>query len=301
MKSSTPAGRALLHGAQSAAFADLVTITLSTGTILRWTTGPLPIRAGGQDYSPGGVGGVPIIKRGRIRETRGTEASTLDLVLSCGSESTIGGVGVQLFAVNGGLDSAEVLVQRAYTATPGGALVATVHRFSGTVASAEVTSFGVTLQMQSDAYRLNEVLPRYCIREKCVWDLYGPGCGLSKTAHTHASTVNSGGYDAYINGLYVNLSGATYAFGYFSGGMATFTSGALAGITRNIVQHASQYANSYCLLTLDRSLPAAPAVGDGVSVVEGCDKLESTCRTKFSHQTYRRGFDFVPPPDMVTR
>ena len=46
---------------------------------------------------------------------------------------------------------------------------------------------------------------------------------------------------------------------------------------------------------------AVIAIGDGFSVVAGCDKAFATCREKFSNTLNFRGFPSIPGDDLVTR
>ncbi len=43
----------------------------------------------------------------------------------------------------------------------------------------------------------------------------------------------------------------------------------------------------------------APAAGDRVKLVAGCDKRASTCRLKFLNYANFRGFPHLPPEDWL--
>lgn len=304
MKTATAALRNLLDTATDVAFSDLVTITLTDATVARWTTDTYDLTWDGNTYTAGGSGTAPGITRGRIREATGLEVATMELSLDCGpaSGASIGGTDIRVLAVDGALDDARVTVQRAYMATPSGAVVGVVSRFSGVATDCEATSHRVTLRVQSDLYRLEERLPRHLIREKCSWALGDDGCGVNLASYTHTGAVATVGTPPPASTrttIYVTGAMATKASGYFDGGTLTFTSGALSGISRTVKYYTQTVPMTYFELVAE--LPEAPSPGDTVSAKAGCDKTIATCTSRFSNIDRRRGFDFVPPPDYVTR
>lgn len=80
--------------------------------------------------------------------------------------------------------------------------------------------------------------------------------------------------------------------GWFDMGVIQFTSGPLAGVTRNIK------AWDGSTLTLSLPLPGLPA-GCGFTVVPGCDKTKATCQVKFQNLARFRGCPYVPKPEAV--
>lgn len=83
--------------------------------------------------------------------------------------------------------------------------------------------------------------------------------------------------------------------GYFDGGVITFTSGLNTGLKMEVK------AYSPGSLTLQLPMPYAIAVGDTYSLIAGCDKLESTCKTRFSNIVNFRGFAHLPGNDKILR
>lgn len=296
MKTSTPELRALLHGSREASFANLITLTTKAGTTVRWAAGGMDVVYSGNTYTGSGTGTAPLVQPMRIREAVGLEVSTLDLNMDCGSTAQIGGVALQLAALNGVLDDARVTVHRAYMATPGGAVVGVIHRFAGLVSDCEVDSYAVRLRVQSDLYKLEEQLPRHLIRERCSWALGDAGCGVNLASFTTVEAVaDTSSSDA------IKMGDATVAESpIVVGGTATFTSGVLNGQRRNIAS-TFVYPPVKFGFRVVPPFSAAPAIGDTVSIVFGCDKTIATCRDVFSNLNRRRGFDFVPSPEQVTR
>lgn len=297
MKTSTSDLRTLLHGSRSAAFSDLVTITLKDATVVRWTTAGWDLTYDSNTYTAGGTGTVPLIGRGTIREAVGLEVSTLELRLRCGTTAQIGGRSIQSAAKLGLLDDARVTVQRAYHSGPTTTVVGVVQRFSGVVSDFEVDSQEVRLRVQSDLYKLEELLPRHLIREKCSWGLFDAGCGLSKASFTSSETTTTGCTETTVR-----FVRGTAFFTSLVGGTVEFTSGALDGLTRTIRSYSYDVpSTTFTLVVLP--LPSAPASSVGIDVVPGCDKTYATCSDAlgFNNATRARMFPYVPPPDAVTR
>jgi uncharacterized phage protein (TIGR02218 family) len=298
MKASDANLRALLHGSTQAAFVNLVTVVTDGATTVRWSTGGYDVVYSGNTYTAGGTGTAPGIAPFKLRETVGLEVSTLELEFSCGRTAQIGGVELQLAALNGVLDDARVTVMRAYMATPGGTVVGAIHRFAGLVSDCEVDSYTVRLRVQSDLYRLEEQLPRHLIREKCSWSLGDVGCGVNLASFTTTplSVSGSTAYRVKTDQVY-GLTGIKHI-----GGTVKFTSGSLSGQKKTISSVDTYTSGSvYLVVVVDVPFSADPSVGDSMELVLGCDKTIDPCLNTFSNLTRRRGFDFVPPPDYVTR
>lgn len=86
---------------------------------------------------------------------------------------------------------------------------------------------------------------------------------------------------------------AGYQTGYFAGGIATFSTGANAGIVREI------RASSGDAIALWSPLPETPAPGDMLTLSAGCDKTFPTCQAKFANGLNFRGFPHIPAADFV--
>jgi uncharacterized phage protein (TIGR02218 family) len=81
----------------------------------------------------------------------------------------------------------------------------------------------------------------------------------------------------------------------WGGGRMRWLSGANSGLEDTIATSAGKVA------TL-RSLPRQPvAVGDGVIVIEGCDKSLATCAGRFANAANFRGEPYLPGIDLLTR
>lgn len=285
MRSATAGLITFLGSADAAIIADLFTITLAGGTIYRWTSYGEDITTGGNTYTAGGTGTVPLIGRGTIRDTVGLDPADLDVTLYCGSSAQLGGVLLPAAAATGALDWATVELSRAYMSAPG-VVEGTLSRFRGQVSEVQPTSTTVRLTVRSDLEALNQVLPRNLYSEKCSHAVFDAGCGLTPATYTTAGTVQTGSTATTVK---LNVLQTT---GYYNGGRLVFTSGALDGTERTIATYVNSGGVGNFSFTIP--LPVAPATSDGADVLPGCDKTAATCTSKFSNLNRRRGFDFVP-------
>jgi hypothetical protein len=109
MKTASPALQGLLAGNQFA-IADLYTITLRDGTILRYTSCDIDLVYSGNTYLANGLK----IRRGPITTSVGVEVDAVELTIECDGTDTLLGQPIPAFVRNGGLDGARMLIQRAF-------------------------------------------------------------------------------------------------------------------------------------------------------------------------------------------
>ncbi len=88
-----------------------------------------------------------------------------------------------------------------------------------------------------------------------------------------------------------------FASGTFTGGKLRFASGANAGRAMEVKRHA--LSGGIVTIELWQAMSEAVAPGDGFGVTPGCDKLFSTCKTKFDNAVNFRGFPYMPGNDLV--
>jgi uncharacterized phage protein (TIGR02218 family) len=82
------------------------------------------------------------------------------------------------------------------------------------------------------------------------------------------------------------------AYGY---GQLRWIGGANSGLSSAILHSAG------VRLSLREPPPETMAVGDGVMLVEGCDKIFATCRDRFANGENFRGEPYLPGVDLLTR
>lgn len=110
-------------------------------------------------------------------------------------------------------------------------------------------------------------------------------------------TSDTAVYPAYVGGGSVIALGATS--GYFDGGVLTITSGANAGLSREV----KSYVEGQITLHLPFPYPMefATAGGPTYTMTVGCDKSRETCKTRFNNLDNFGGEDFLPGIDKIVQ
>lgn len=261
--------------------ADLWTITLIGGQVLRWTSHDRPITTGGNTFATG-----PLIERSTISEKLGVEVATLDMTITAIDDNTVNGVPLIGFIAAHGLDGAAVKLERAYAPNWTSPITGTVIRFAGKVTGINsIQGATADVTVSSWLVLLDASSPRNHYQTGCMRTLYDAGCGVDPAAFSATGTVSSGATTTSFG------SGLTGAAGYYAQGRVKFTSGANNGISRTVRQNLSDGS-----FTLIRPLPTAPAAGDTFTAYAGCDLTRTTCSSKFNNLTRHKATPFVPLP-----
>lgn len=281
MKSAPPDLLNLLTTAQQFWMADLYTVALVDGTVLRYTSADVDIIVGARQFSASG----PIISRGRTRVVLGLQVDTLDLKFTADASHLVGGAPFVQVATNGALDGAELDLERAFAAAPGEAIVGTVLLFSGRVSDTKANGLSVQMIARSHLELLNVPMPRNLYQPPCMNSLYDAGCGVARAAHAVNSAVASGSTRQHIN------CALTEAAGHFDIGEIVITSGPNIGVRRTVRSYTPG------LVRLAYPLPYTSTVGNTFTIYPGCDKRLATCDSKFGNKPRFRGTPFVPVPE----
>jgi len=300
VRAASPALLALLSSGVDFHTADLWTLTLQSGVVVRWSGADIPLSFGGETYSLG-----PIIARTAISEKLGLEVSTMTVTLTARargmsgtSPSDVGGMSLIPLILALGLDGATVRLDRAFLAAwdlPVVGIVAS--RFAGRVTSVpRVAGASADLVVSSWTILLNVETPPNIYKATCKHTLYDSGCTLSAVAHSstgHVLAGVAGPPDTRPNNG-VWLSSITGLGGLFTLGRIVFTSGANAGITRSVM---SNDADGTFQIT--NPLPQPPTAGDSFTAYWGCDRTSATCSGRFSNLEHFLGTEFVPVPETI--
>lgn len=261
--------------------ADLWTLTLNGGGVVRWTSHDTPLSYGGNTFALG-----PMIQRGTISEKVGVEVATLDLTITANEDDLINGTALIPFIAKRGLDGATLKLERAYAPDWSDPIVGTVIRFAGKITSiGSIIGSTVNLTVSSWLVLLNSNMPRNQCQAGCMRTLYDAGCGVNPASFSNTGTVTVAGTQGFT------ASGLSGTDGYYSQGRIVFTSGPNAGLTRTVKTSLATGA-----ITLIQPLPVAAAVGNTFTAYAGCDLAESTCIAKFSNRARFKGTPFVPLP-----
>jgi uncharacterized phage protein (TIGR02218 family) len=280
MKLATPATIALLAGNQFF-IAELYTITLFGGTVLRYTDADGDLVYAGNIYSSTS----PKVTRDKIKVTAGIQVDSMGVKLYAGISDLIQGIPFPQFCANGGFDGAKFKVERCFMPSYGDTSAGVINMFSGRVSDVKPSRTEIELAVVSDVELLDVVMPRNVYSVGCSHTLYSTGCGVLKASFATATTCLIGSSASTL------LCGLAQTSAYFDGGTILFTSGQNAGATRTVKSYTPG------VLNLSLPLPYPPAVGDAFTAFAGCDKQQATCSGKFNQLTHFRGFPYVPTPE----
>jgi uncharacterized phage protein (TIGR02218 family) len=292
MKTHTPELISLLNDSSQFIMADLYTIALVTGDVLRYTSADIDITHAGETYSARG----PLIRRGTVRTVLGLEVDKLDMTINprvqgtaLAAAHTLGGQPFIAAALSGALDGATVKLQRAFMSSWAQPPVGVVVLFVGRVSDVSGSRASLSVDVKSNLELLNTKLPRNVYQASCLHTLYDGGCAVNKAARTVSGTVTgTNGTGQWLQ------SGLGQSSSWFDQGVLTFGSGANAGVQRTV----KAFAAGQFWFALP--LPYAPSVGDTFSVYPGCDKTQGTCSGKFNNLPRFRGFPYIPVPETAT-
>jgi uncharacterized phage protein (TIGR02218 family) len=276
--------------------ADCFTLTLSNGTVKRYTSGDQDITLNGQVFSAGKATGPYWDTSGdkaKITVTKGSSAQTL--TIDCIPGGALIGTTPFLQAMHEGLfDGATFVVDRCFMPTFGDTRAGPIRMFAGRVAEVDAGRSIATFTINSFLELANLQLPRNIIQTSCTNSLGDASCQVDTSAGpiANAGTVVAGSTTTDV--LTNSLPADQVASGAFTYGKVIFTSGANAGVSAGIQSVAG---GSPQVIVLQGAVPAAPAAGDTFVASWGCDKtLGGNGCPKFANQARFRGEPFVPQP-----
>ncbi len=287
MKAASAGFKTMLSTSQNLMQCDLYTITLASGTVLRYATAPQAI-VFGSTFLQGKSGTTPGFKRGALKLAIGMQVESIDVTVLFDATTLILGKTPAAFANAGGFDNARIVIDKLLTPDFNDTSRGIVNLFTGIVSAVDAMATTVALHCASDLVFLNAQFPRNYYLPACNHALFDAGCGLVKSTYAVAGTCTAGNT---TNALYA--SGLTQATSYFALGYVIINTGANAGLVRSVKASVSG------VLTLLYPLPVACATSDTFTAYPGCDKLQATCSAKFNNIGKFRGFPYVPPPETV--
>lgn len=287
MRAATAGKITLLNTGRQFFVADLYTITLYDGTILRYTSADINLPIGANTFlSADPTGGAPIVKRSRCKWSIGLQTNTLEVKVIAYVQHTINGIPWMQFIRNGGLDGARIELDRfitdSWTDTSRGVL----RWFAGNVSDTELSRSEAKLTVKDDLELLNIKLPKEIYQPGCRNTLFDTGCGLNKATFALARTVNAGSTTTRIL-----TTSAGQAAGYFDSGYLFCGPGPNAGAQRTVKKWDGVG------LDLALPLPFTPVAGNTFTIYPGCNKQKTTCQTKFNNLPRFGGQPYIPVPE----
>jgi uncharacterized phage protein (TIGR02218 family) len=149
-------------------------------------------------------------------------------------------------------------------------------------------------ELRGLADRLNQV-QGLSYQRNCTAVLGDGRCGFSLATAGYAVEL---AIVAVEDGVYRVAKQPGMAEGWFDRGRAKIVSGAARGQVGLIKFDRDEALARRVELWVDFAV--APQVGDVIRLEAGCDKLASTCRTKFGNFMNFRGFPHIPGADWMT-
>ncbi len=265
--------------------ADLFTLTLIDGTIMRHTSYGSNVSYGGNDYDAKTL----LLKRGSIALVVGLQVDRLEIE-AIPVNANIGNQGFLAAIKNGALDGANFQLSRIFLDANNNA-IGDIALFTGKVSDIDFARSGATIQVASILELLNVNWPLHVYMPSCLWTVYGAGCNANKTSFTVTGKANDSSNTTMIYSA--NLS--AYGNNYFDQGVISFTSGNAMGARRTVKNH--MQGNATGIIELIFPLPANPGTNANFSIYPGCDKDFNSCNNKFSNTNRRRAYPFIPTPE----
>jgi len=289
--------------------ADLIRITLPTGTVLCATDGQFDITV--PAATPGWAYGTQVFAaatygrwaRGSITSEAGfsLKANTMSLTVIPQPGTAFPGMSLGLLfaAFNGLFDAATVQVFTAYMPFGGyGNVSAGIEtKFLGTITKiSDMNRSKAVFECADPFYLLDTKVPTILFKAGCPWSFADANCALDPANYRVNFTAATGS----TKSLLVPTVAFTQANGYFTQGVVKCTAGANAGLAQSVKLHAS----GNLATMVPWLMPVSP--GDTFVVLKGCDKTMTACAaTKTAAGTATNnlinygGTDFVPVPSTV--
>lgn len=267
---------------------ELITVNLSGGGTLRYTTANFNITDGTDTWYSDGVQIAKDNVSGQAHWKVGLDVDTwqiifvprpVDPVTGATFPDKIGDV-PWLEAVDGGiLDYADVEISRAYFATiptyplPAGGAATLVGSplviFAGLAAEIDTTHMVAAVTVRDYRTLLTRQSPPHVYQASCRHTLFDVGCTLNAASFAVSGTVAAGSTKSQIIGAALAAPGGS---GTYALGRIVMTSGKNNTFSRTV----SDWDGNW-LLTMVNPFPFDVSAGDTFTVYPGCDKLESTC------------------------
>lgn len=147
-------------------------------------------------------------------------------------------------------------------------------------------------ELESLTHALDQPAGRY-VGRACDAELGDARCGFGLYQPGFSGTGTVIAVDAPAT-LLVSGLGA-FAAGWFSLGTLTWATGADAGRVEHVEEHRKDASGVTIVLRQGGGNTAQ--IGDGFSIVAGCDKKFATCKAKFANAINFRGFPHLPGND----
>jgi len=281
MKEAGPALIALLSSTNQFIMADLYTITLVGGSVLRYSAAPTALFANGYTFALG-----PKFERSKTKVVIGTQVDELEVKIYTEPTDLIGGVPFLQAAWQGQFDGALLQLERAFMPTYGDTSPGTVILFAGRISDIDCTRTGIDLKCRSHLELLNIQMPRRLWQSSCTHTFGDAMCQFDRSALQLTFAAATGSTQGQIV-TSVSLAPANL---YVQGTIIGVT-GANTGSSRTIASMGSSW------VALKLPFLSSVVAGDQFQLLPGCDRTLATCTNVFNNAIHFGGFPFIPTPE----
>ena len=275
---------ALLNAGGPLNKADLYTLTLSDGTVYRWSGSDVALSGNSQTWTLG-----PGLQRTKVRFVIGTAVDDLRVTITDIRGTTINGIALMAFIAAGGLVGARLQLDRAFWGPTDQAPVGALMWFAGRISVPAGDRYSADLVVQSDTVMFETMVPREVFQARCLNTMYDSACTKDRTALTLSITAGGATDAKKLTFSHAATSALPFALGSITG-----VTGANAGISRSIRAFTSGSS-----ITVLNPWPFAVAPGDTFSAVPGCDGTQTTCNSTYSNLIHFRGQPYIPLPESI--
>ena len=281
MKPASSALIALLASSDHFIMADLYTITLVSGLVLRYSAAPTALSANGYVFVLG-----PKFERSKTKVVIGTQVDELEVKIHPEPTDLIGDVSFLQAAWQGQLDGALLQLERAFMETYGDTSPGTVVLFAGRISDIDCSRTGIDLKCRSHLELLNIQMPRRLWQASCTHTFGDAMCQFDRSAFQATFSAGPGSTQVQIATSLTPMPANLYVQGTIAG-----LTGGNAGASRAI----ANMGDGWVYLKLAFLSPVI--VGDQFQLLPGCDRTLATCNTVFNNASHFGGFPYVPTPE----
>ena len=285
MKEASERLKRLLIESQTFYIADLYRITLTDGTVLRYTATDISLTVGDERYTP------LAIERDGTTQTNDMSVDEMHLTIIVDKEQRLDSETTIMQAIVAGrFADAEVELHRLFSPQP-------FTMFTGRIDPDYALLWwlgrlnieragGITIEatVASMTELLNVKFPTHLYYPPCIYTLGDASCGVNVEKFRKRGTVTGGTRSVIETDL-------SLANGHFAQGSITFTSGRNSGVTRTI------RTNERGVITVVMPFYYLPDAGDAFNVLPACDKSMDCCKQRFDNLPHFRGYPFIPVPE----
>jgi uncharacterized phage protein (TIGR02218 family) len=281
MKTASAALVALLSSDDQFIMADLYTITLTGGRVLRYSAAATALTVNGYSFALG-----PRFERSKTKVVIGTQVDELEVRIYPEPTDLVGSLSFLEAAWQGQFDGALLQLERVFMPSYGDTSAGTVVLFAGRISDIDCTRTGIELKCRSHLELLNIQMPRRLWQSACT-HVFGDGmCQFDRSAMQLTVSAGAGSTPAQIA---VSLNPAPPNL-YVQGTVIGLT-GANSGSTRTVAEASPTWVR------MKPAFLSPVAAGDEFQLLPGCDRTLATCMHVFNNAAHFGGFPYIPTPE----